>query len=242
MVASPDREANNYLRPRTSRAVVLGPLTKRPLCPHPRKMPSTSSSNPSNQSAGSRRRSLEKLRAAGGSKGQAGGGAVVVVDETKFDRYITGVPRQYEAVVFFTAAGANYKCTSCRFVRHDVEVAQLQVCPARCRSSAICISQRSSAGTFVSQDRTMITEALLVDYVTHSVLLPVHSTTEHMCVLSLGGPRTWNPNNIPPPHIFPRRSDLVPKQYSSPMGGPSDYWPPAVGAPPPLAIPCVPCR
>ncbi|CBN74884.1 conserved unknown protein [Ectocarpus siliculosus] len=65
-------------------------------------------------SAGSRRRSLEKLRAAGDSKGQAGGGAVVVVDGTKFDRYITGVPRQYEAVVFFTAAGANYKCTSCR--------------------------------------------------------------------------------------------------------------------------------
>lgn len=39
---------------------------------------------------------------------------MVTVDDNKFDRFITGVPRQYEAVVFFTAAGASYKCTSCR--------------------------------------------------------------------------------------------------------------------------------
>ncbi|CAM9913881.1 unnamed protein product [Scytosiphon promiscuus] len=63
-------------------------------------------------SAGSRRRSLEKLRT--GTTAKDGGGAVVIVDDTKFDRYVTGVPRQYEAVVFFTAAAANYKCASCR--------------------------------------------------------------------------------------------------------------------------------
>ncbi|CAN0327688.1 unnamed protein product, partial [Hapterophycus canaliculatus] len=63
-------------------------------------------------SAGSRRRSLEKLRTSMGAKD--GGGAVVVVDDTKFDRFVTGVPRQYEAVVFFTAASAHYKCASCR--------------------------------------------------------------------------------------------------------------------------------
>lgn len=60
------------------------------------------------QSAGVRRRSLEKARAS------TPGGAVVAVDDVKFDRFITGVPRQYEAVVFFTASGASYKCASCR--------------------------------------------------------------------------------------------------------------------------------
>lgn len=59
-------------------------------------------------SAGVRRRSLEKARAS------TPGGAVVAVDDAKFDRFITGVPRQYEAVVFFTASGASYKCASCR--------------------------------------------------------------------------------------------------------------------------------
>lgn len=39
---------------------------------------------------------------------------MVAVDDAKFDRFITGVPRQYEAVVFFTASGASYKCASCR--------------------------------------------------------------------------------------------------------------------------------
>eukprot|EP00904_Undaria_pinnatifida_P008847 jgi/Undpi1/5092/HiC_scaffold_19.g08444.m1 len=59
-------------------------------------------------SAGVRRRSLEKARAS------SPGGALVAVDDVKFDRFITGVPRQYEAVVFFTATGASYKCASCR--------------------------------------------------------------------------------------------------------------------------------
>ncbi|CAM9466386.1 unnamed protein product [Ascophyllum nodosum] len=63
-------------------------------------------------SAGARRRSLEKTRASGSNK------AVVVVDDAKFDRYVTGVPRQYEAIVFFTAAAAEFKCQSCRVV-HD---------------------------------------------------------------------------------------------------------------------------
>lgn len=60
------------------------------------------------QSAGTRRRSLEKALASSQT------GNVVVVDDAKFDRFVTGVPRQYEAVVFFTASGAAYKCASCR--------------------------------------------------------------------------------------------------------------------------------
>lgn len=59
------------------------------------------------QSAGARRRSLDKLRAS------SPGGAIVTVDDVKFDRYVAGVPRQYEAVVYFTAANPSYKCSSC---------------------------------------------------------------------------------------------------------------------------------
>ncbi|CAM9092064.1 unnamed protein product [Pylaiella littoralis] len=62
-------------------------------------------------SAGSRRRSLEKIRTA--TSAADGGGSVVKVDDAKFDQYIAGVPRQYEAFVFFTATGSSFKCSAC---------------------------------------------------------------------------------------------------------------------------------
>lgn len=46
--------------------------------------------------------------------GNAHGGALVTIDDTKFDRYVVGVPRQYESFVFFTAADASFNCASCR--------------------------------------------------------------------------------------------------------------------------------
>ena len=63
----------------------------------------------------------------------------MVVDDAKFDRYVTGVPRQYEAVVFFTAAAATYKCTSCRYERVFVFVVRVCVCVCVC----VCVSHYS---------------------------------------------------------------------------------------------------
>lgn len=63
---------------------------------------------PLTQSASGRRRSLEAAR------NNAPGGAVIPVDDVKFDRFVAGIPRQYESIVYFTAADATYKCGSCR--------------------------------------------------------------------------------------------------------------------------------
>lgn len=53
---------------------------------------------------------MEKMQASSSNA------AFVTVDDMKFDRYVTGVPRQYEAFVYFTASAPEYKCQSCRFV------------------------------------------------------------------------------------------------------------------------------